>query len=313
MIIANEGDTYMTTYECYQQLLGPIPKFLEKYLTLDILLRLMDISLECGMDYASKHAYDISFFISRFDHSLSVALHTWRLTHDKCATLAALFHDVATPVFSHVIDYMNGDTIIQESTEEKTLEILRSCHTLQKYLKMDGIELDSIIDFKNYSVVDLERPKMCADRLDNIIAVGLHIVHTLDFNDVVNIINSTSTTINEDGEEEICFSNLEASQKIREANDAFNQLTHSKKDNYMMLLLSKIVKKCLNLSLLQYDDLFKIGEHDMMDIIENNSTIDFELQEMWYEFKTITNFPHHEEVAVKNKVISPLVLNERLF
>lgn len=302
----------MTPYEHYQNLLGPIPKFLEKYLTLDILLRLQDISLECGMDYASPHAYDISFFISRYDHSLSVALNTWRLTHDKCATLAALFHDIATPVFSHVIDYMNGDTIIQESTEEKTLEILRSSKELQEFLDSDEIDLDSIIDFKNYSIVDLERPKMCADRLDNIIAVGLHIVHTLDFSDVINIVKSTGTMINEDGEEEICFSDIEAARKVQKANDAFNSLTHSKKDNYMMSLLAKIVKKCLNLSLISYDDLFIIGEHEMMDIIEENQLIDYELEDMWKEFKTISFFPSHAQVEVKNKVVNPLMLSNRL-
>ena len=311
MITRSVGD-FMTTYEQYQKLLGPIPKFLEKYLTLDILLRLQDISLECGMDYASPHAYDISFFISRFDHSLSVALNTWRLTHDKAATLAALFHDIATPVFSHVIDFMNGDALTQESTEEKTMEILSSNATLQKFLKMDGLELDDIIDFKKYSIVDLERPKMCADRLDNIIAVGLQIVHTLDYNDVINIVNSTSKTINEDGEEEICFKTLEAAKKIQESNDAFNSLTHSKKDNYMMTLLAKIVKMCLNLSLVSYDDLFKIGEHDMMDIIEENQNIDIELQEMWREFKTINNFPPHTPIEVKNKVVNPLMLSKRL-
>ncbi len=302
----------MTTYEKYQKLLGPISEFLLKYLTLDILLRLQDISLECGMDYASKDAYDISFFISRYDHSLSVALNTWRLTHDKCATLAALFHDIATPVFSHVIDYMNGDTIIQESTEEKTLEILQSSAKLKEFLEMDGIELDSIINFKDYSIVDLERPKMCADRLDNIIAVGLHIVHTLNFNDVVNIVKATSKTINEDGEEEICFSNKEAALKIQESNDAFNSLTHSKKDSYMMSLLAKIVRKCLNLSLISYDDLFVMGEHDMMDIIEENQLIDYELENMWTEFKSIRDFPKCERVEVKNKVVNPLVLSKRL-
>ncbi|MDE6141928.1 MAG: hypothetical protein K2G03_04935 [Bacilli bacterium] len=81
----------------------------------------------------------------------------------------------------------------------------------------------------------------------------------------------------------------------------------------MMLLLSKIVRKCLNLSLLQYDDLFKIGEHEMMDIIENNLHIDANLQEMWDEFKNITNFPSHEQVEVKNREINPLILRNRLF
>ncbi|MDE5630869.1 MAG: HD domain-containing protein, partial [Bacilli bacterium] len=222
----------MTEYQKYQNLLGPIPEFLKKYLSLDILLRLKDISLECGMDYASKHAYDIRFFISRYEHSLSVALITWHLTKDKKATLASLFHDIASPVFSHVIDYMNGDFINQESTEEKTYEILYNSKELRELLKIDNIDIKDIIDFKKYSIVDLPRPKMCADRLDNIIAVGMHIVHKIDFNDACLIISSLTKVINEDGEEEISFTSEKAVQKLIESNNAFNQLTHSKKDNY---------------------------------------------------------------------------------
>ena len=67
----------MDNYRKYQDYLGDIPKFLEKYLSLNILQRLKDISLLCGMEYASPYAYDFKFYISRFDHSLNVALITW--------------------------------------------------------------------------------------------------------------------------------------------------------------------------------------------------------------------------------------------
>lgn len=155
--------------------------FLEKYLELPILTRLKDISLLCGMDYASSYAYDFSFYVSRFDHSLHVALWTWKLTGDKKATLAALFHDISTPVFSHVIDYMNGDFVKQESTEEKTAEILLDSKELQICLEEDEISMQDISDFKEYSIVDLPRPSMCADRLDNIITVGMTWVKQVDF------------------------------------------------------------------------------------------------------------------------------------
>ena len=148
----------MEDYLAYQKYICSVPDFLKKYLELDILKRLEDISVLCGMDYASKHIYDFEFYMSRFNHSLNVALITWRLTYDKTQTLAALFHDISTPVFSHVIDYMNGDYIKQESTEHKTEEVLRSCRQLFEYLKEDCVYIENIVDFKKYSVVDLPRP-----------------------------------------------------------------------------------------------------------------------------------------------------------
>ena len=61
------------------------------------------------VEFASKDIYPFKESISRFDYSLTVALIVYSLTHDKKTTLAGLFHDIATPCFSHVIDYMNQD------------------------------------------------------------------------------------------------------------------------------------------------------------------------------------------------------------
>ena len=108
-----------------------IPEFLTKYLETPSLLRLKKVGYFCGMDYASKNIYNFKESFSRFDHSLTVSLLVYKLTKDKKATLAGLFHDIATPCFSHVIDYMNEDYEKQESTEEYTEYILRN----DEYLK----------------------------------------------------------------------------------------------------------------------------------------------------------------------------------
>ena len=131
----------------YMDLIGEIPEFLKKYLELDIIKRLKKVGYFCGMDYASKDIYDFSYYISRYDHSLTTALLGWRYTNDKKIAIASLFHDVATPAFSHVIDYMNKDYLTQESTEEKTMEILRNDKDLNLLLKEDGLNIDDL-DFK---------------------------------------------------------------------------------------------------------------------------------------------------------------------
>lgn len=83
-----------------------LPNFFDKYFNVPSLIRLKNIGYFCGMDYASKEIYDFSGYVSRYDHSLTVALITWMCTKDKRTTLAALFHDISTPCFSHVIDYL---------------------------------------------------------------------------------------------------------------------------------------------------------------------------------------------------------------
>lgn len=67
------------------------PEFLDKYLLSPCLLRLKNVGYFCGMDYASENIYDFEEKISRYDHSLSVALITWNLTKDIKATLRDYF------------------------------------------------------------------------------------------------------------------------------------------------------------------------------------------------------------------------------
>ncbi len=296
----------------YQDYISPIPEFLYKYLELDILQRLKGISFFCGMDYASKNIYDFKFYVSRYDHSLSVALIVWRLTHDKKATLAGLFHDVSTPVFSHVIDYMNGDYVNQESTEEYTEKILASSSKLQECLAEDGISLDEISDFKQYSVVDLDRPKMCADRLDGTLTAGMSWVKVVDLQSAIKVIGDTTITLNEDGEKEISFTNYDSAAYVSYVNDQINRMTHTKEDTYMMILLSRIVKRCLEIGLFSYDDLYVLQEDDIVRIIEENTDGDTVLGGLWSEFKTIKKVDQKMDVTVKQKTLRPLVGSFRL-
>ena len=301
-----------TVYNQYLNSICKIPRFLNKYLEVPCLVRLKNIGYFCGMDYASPYAYSFAFYVSRYDHSLDVALITWNLTHNKEATLAALFHDISTPVFSHVIDYMNGDTVNQESTEEKTEEILRSSTELQELLKNENINIDDIVDFKKYSIVDLDRPHMCADRLDNIITVGMAWVQKLTLSDALKIINCTTKSINESGVEEISFTDEDIAEYIKVINDYINELTHTNNDTYMMLLVANLIKRCLELNILTYDELFLIGEHEVLEIIESSLGKDEELDNLYDSFKNIKEFPIIEQPPIRNKIVNPLVLGKRL-
>lgn len=302
----------MDQYKMYQRYLGEIPEFLKKYLTLDIVVRLKDISLLCGMEYASRYAYDFLFSVSRYDHVVNTALITWNLTHDKKATLAALFHDVGSPTFSHVIDYMNGDYKNQESTEEKTSEILLSSLELRDMLKIDNINIEDILDFKKYSVVDLSRPCLCADRLDNTITLGLTWTKDLKFKDIKRIIDDIYLSINEDGKQEITFKSRDVAIYFKVINDEINRLMHTNSDTYMMMLGADMIKLCLELNLFTYNDLFRLGEKEVIKIIVANLSKYPKLDYYWSQFTGIVDIPLIEQPDIKDKVVNPLVRNRRL-
>ena len=299
--------------EWYLEILGysNMPMFLKKYLNCPSLLRLKNIGYFCGMDYASKNIYDFKDKISRYDHSLSVALITWMLTNDKKATLAGLFHDISTPCFSHVIDYMNKDYSKQESTEEKTEEIIMNDSYLLECLDIDDIVVDDIIDFKKYSVVDLGRPMLCVDRLDGVILTSYAWTKSLDINDINTIILNLDLVKNEYGLDEISLMDDDVANLILKNNKMIDIYCHSKEDNYMMELLAKITKKAMDIGIISYDSVFKLDEKDIFKILEESN--DDEILFMLDRFKNIklNEITDIDIPNIKARTLNPLVNGKR--
>ena len=289
-----------------------IPDFLIKYLQTPSLVRLKNVGYFCGMDYASKSVYNFSEYISRYDHSLSVALMTYKLTKDKKATLAALFHDIATPCFSHVIDYMNGDYKNQESTEEYTEYILSKDEYFLECIELDELQISDIVDFKKYSVVDNNRPKLCADRIDGIILTGIGWTKNIDCEDIKNIVSNMRLFKNETGEEEIGFTDLEVVKKVLEVNESIDLYCHTKEDNYMMQLLADITKLAISKKYISYEDLYYFDEEYLINLLK--SKCDPELLEMLNKFEhiKIKDIPEFAIPEVKVRKLIPLVNEKRI-
>ncbi len=297
----------------YLEKLGPIPSFLIKYLELKNLKRLQKVGYFCGMDYASSDVYNFSFYISRFDHSLTVALLTWKYTHNKEATLAALFHDIATPCFSHVIDYMNEDYILQESTEAKTEEILKCDVELKRMLRKDKIAFRNIKDFKKHSIVDNKRPKLCADRIDGIILTSLGWTKSLNFSQIEEILENIAVYQNEDKELELGFKNRETANRIIYLNDLINKECHSNYDTYMMFLLANITRYAIKKMVIKYNDLYILNEEELMNIFNAFASKDSSFKKELEKFRTIKkkDISEIELFNIKNRYINPLVEGKR--
>lgn len=306
-------DTYEVSLEqFYLDLLGlqQIPEFLKKYLSVSSLERLKKVGYFCGMDYASKSIFSFKEYISRYDHSVSVALLTFKITQDKLATLSALFHDIATPCFSHVIDYMNGDYINQESTEEYTEQILKKDKKLIKLLKEDSIDLEKIVNFKKFPLVDNNRPKICADRLDGIITSSIAWTQNITKTDIREIINDLTVYKNEEGKEELGFSKIKIAQKILKINQKIDDFCHSKEDTYMMNFLANIAKLLIEKNIITYEDLYKYDEEELWHIIKISK--DKKIQEWVKKFETIKTIPDLNYPEIKKRILNPIVNGKRL-
>lgn len=140
------------------------PEWLDEYINTKELQSQKYISVTCGTIYSDL--YDSDIFFSSLDHSVAVALIVWHFTHDKKQALAGLFHDISTPVFKHCVDFLNGDYLTQESTEDLTTEFIRRSDDIMKLLRRDGIKLEEVNDYHLYPIADNDSPQLSADRLE---------------------------------------------------------------------------------------------------------------------------------------------------
>ena len=140
----------------YFKVLSPeFPEFLEEYIYTPEMQKQAKISVTSGTIYSKM--FD-EIWYSSLDHSVAVALIIWNFTKDKKQTLSGLFHDIATPVFKHCIDFMNGDHEKQESTEELTTQIIEHSKEIMTLLNRDNIKLEEVCDYHIYPIADNDTP-----------------------------------------------------------------------------------------------------------------------------------------------------------
>ncbi|MCI6715991.1 MAG: HD domain-containing protein [Mollicutes bacterium] len=163
------------------------PEFLNDYINTKEMQRLGYISVSCGTIYSKL--YDLGYY-SSLSHSIGVALIIWHFTHDKKQTLAGLFHDIATPVFKHTIDFLNGDYMKQETTEKLTAKIIKNSTQIRALLKRDKIRSKEVVDYHIYPIADNEIPKLSADRLEYTMSNALIVYKCENLEKIREIYNS---------------------------------------------------------------------------------------------------------------------------
>lgn len=186
----------------YFNVLEPnFPEWLNDYIETKELLKQRYISMTCGTIYSDL--FESEFFFSSLDHSVAVALIVWHFTHDKKQTLSGLFHDIATPVFKHCVDFLNGDYMTQESTEDLTTEIIKKSKEIMKLLKRDNIEISEIDNYHLYPIADNDTPKLSADRLEYSLSNALFTYRLLDLASIKEIYDDIEIQTNEEKEIEL--------------------------------------------------------------------------------------------------------------
>lgn len=259
-------DTLNTEVRDYFRILSPeFPGWLLDYLETPALRRIGGISMSCGTDYSP--CFHFRYWYSNLDHSVGVALIVWHFTHDKKQTLAGLLHDIAVPVFKHCIDFMNGDAQTQESTEERTSELIRTSPELMALLRRDGIAPEEVEDYKIYPIADNATPRLSADRFEYTFSSGLTFFRVWELAAIRRVYENVTVLKNEDGTDELGFRDLSVCEEYI---DTAAQLWYqwvSDKDRTVMQFLADICRSMAAAGYLTADELYTLSEREVIERI----------------------------------------------
>ena len=311
----------------YREILcAEFPDFLEKYLSLKILVRLKGIGLLCGTDWTAL--FKNKFFYSRFEHSVNCALIVWNFTRDKKQTLAALLHDASTPAFSHVIDFKNGDALTQTSTENANAKILHEDAELARLLKQDGLAVSDVDDYHAYPICDNEIPQLSADRLEYMFPSGAALQGIFSLRSVRRFYEDLTLAQNEFGKIEFAFRTKKIALEYFSHCLKVGMILQRNEDKIAMELLARVVEKALSCGALFENELFELSENEIIArwdrmLFESEQSAAQDLRDFLLHYKTFRTMkkirrakfamPNYfcVNLEVKRRYINPLVLSEK--
>lgn len=286
-----------------------IPPFLTRLCRTPPMERIGKVGMNCGCEYTSFPIFKGLRPYSRLDHSLGVALIVWRHTHDKAQAAAGLLHDIATPVFAHVIDFLRGDYLVQESTEDRTRTMVVDSPELLSALKLEGLSVDEVADYHLYPIADNDSPKLSADRLEytlgNMVNYGFVPLETAQ-----GLYDSISVGTDEQGNQELAFEDKATAEEFAFLSLRCSEVYVSDADRYAMQILSELVGDAVRSGILTEEDLYSDEPSVTARIMS-----DPELSAKWLSFRALgaivypfADTPGSRVLDAKRRRIDPLAI-----
>lgn len=302
------------TKDYFKILESTFPEWLNDYINTNELLKQQYISITCGTIYSNL--FESDFFFSSLDHSIAVSLIIWHFTHNKVQTLAGLFHDIATPVFKHCVDFLNGDYMSQESTEDLTTDIIKNSKEIMELLKRDNIDLSEVDNYHLYPIADNDTPKLSSDRLEYSLSNALFTYKLLDAEKIKEIYNDIEVQRNEENEIELGFKTKSIARNFVKVTSKLSIIYREDRTRYSMQFIADIIKALNTDGKISKKDLYTLKESEIIELIENSKYK--EIFDIWKKAKKIklskeepsnVYYVHH---GAKVRYIDPLLNGNRI-
>jgi len=280
------------------------PVFIEPYLYSKSMQRLKGVDMNCGLQFTSHSGFSSYGSYSRYEHSVGVACIIWYFTHDKKQTLAGLFHDISTRAFSHVIDFVRKDYLVQESTEDNTRQFILQDSVIMNQLLFDGISVDEVFDYHVYPIADNDAPRLSADRLEYTLGNLLN-YRKRTIEEIEKYYKDLTVGISEDGKQEMMFQNPNIAEEFAFGALSCGMIYSCDFDRYGMEKLAEILRKALKDNILTESDLY-LSEVEVVNKLSHS-----DLRNTWNEYTRLYDVVKDSTgdimVNAKKRYIDPYV------
>jgi len=287
-----------------------IPAFLAEAANTAALQRLNDVGMNCGCEYTKFPLFANIGPYSRYDHSMGVALIVWHFTEDKAQAMAGLLHDISTPAFAHVIDFLHGDHMTQESTEQETEKIIRGSAELCEVLHRCGLVVENVADYHIYPIADNDSPKLSADRLEYTLGNGVN-YGIINREEAASLYGELTDGENEYGETELIFKHAEIARAFADVALECSKIYVADSDRYAMQSLAEILKCAIESNVILETDLYR-QERDIITKLKQSP-----LSDRWEQFCNYSEIIRSETpeedsswlcVPAKKRSIDPYIM-----
>ena len=288
---------------------GGLPEVLAPFCETAPMLRLRQIGMHCGCEYTSFPRFRRLRPYSRFDHSMGVGLIVWHFTGDPAQAVAGALHDIATPVFAHVVDFLRGDHLRQEATEERTADIIAQSTDIQAVLTSLGLRTADVADYHRYPIADNDTPRLSADRLEYTLG-NLVNYEFLTAAQAACFYRNLTVLKNEDGLPELAFQTPETASAFTEAALGTARIYVADEDRFAMQVLADMLHLALDRGILTEADLYGTEPEVIQKLLGDSAC-----GPLWLRFRGYSHITRHTRrppegrwlsVPAKLRYIDPL-------
>ncbi|MDU4859629.1 MAG: HD domain-containing protein [Terrisporobacter othiniensis] len=289
------------------------PDFIKELINTPEFKRLSNVGMNCGCEYTSFPIFSNGKDYTRYEHSIGVALIIWHFTKDIKQSIAGLLHDISSPVFAHVIDFLNGDHETQESTEEKTEEIIANSMEIQEILKKYNLSTKDVYDYHMYPIADNDSPLLSADRLEYTLGNAFYYGFK-SMEEIRDMYEDLAVSVNEFGQSEISFSTLDKAIEFTCVSIENSKVYSSNVDRFAMQYLADLLKLAVNKRVISMKDLYTVEDQVISKLKK-----DEELKSMWKDFTKLSQIFTSKEkpeygywvnIPAKKRYINPQVVSQ---